>query len=556
MENPQKIASEQEFKMAIAIKPLIEEDEDIKDLTDVIGHYGKWQKIIFAFMFFIGFPAAWNNLVLTFIAPDIDHWCARIPAYKNMSVEDWKNWTIPVVGKNGNRPEYDECRHYKWMTNSSAIVYVDHNRTVPCSSWEYDHSFYSRTIVEKWNLVCDKSWLISMSQSVYMAGILLASLLLGHISDRFGRRPVLLISFVSTFCSGIICAFSPSYIVFTVMRFIIGCGKSGLFDTCFVHLMESVGPEYRSVIGIAIEFGWATGYIMLPGIVWLIRDWFYIQLAITIPIILLGTMWWFLPESPRWLLSHGKLKEAVEVMEKAASINEVSVSDIDTCINKLATNIGVESEEVVKHKTVLDLFRTANIRWKALILCLNWFVVSFVFYGISLHTNSLGGNTFLNFFISGIVEFPAYFACIFIVKYLGRRLPLTISMVGGGLACILTIPIPDSLLWLRILFAMVGKLCVTAAYAIIYIYTTEVYPTVVRNIGLSSGSFCAGMGSVLAPFVKEIGEYTSPIVPMALFGGLSMVAGLLILRLSETNNRTLHDVIDQNDRLVIAGTSR
>lgn len=534
--------------MAVAIKPLVEEDEDIKDLTDVIGHYGKWQKIIFAFMFFIGFPAAWNNLVLTFIAPDIDHWCARTPEYRNMSVKDWKNWTIPIIEKDGDHITYSECRHYEWIENSSIILSIDHNHTVSCNSWEYDHSFYPHTIVEKWNLVCDKSWLISMSQSVYMAGILLASMLLGHISDRCGRRPVLLISFVLTFSSGIICAFSPSYIMFTVARLLLGCGKSGLFDTCFVLLMESVGPEYRSVIGIAIEFGWATGYIILPGIVWLIRDWFTIQLVITIPVILLGSMWWLLPESPRWLLSHGKLKETVEVLEKAANTNGVSVSDIEISVNKLAANIGVDSRETVQHKTVLDLIKKSNIRWTALILSLNWFVVSFVFYGISLHTDSLGGNTFLNFFISGIVEFPAYFACIFIIKYLGRRIPLTVSMVFGGLACILTIPIPDSLLWLRISFAMAGKLCVTAAYAIIYIYTTEIYPTVVRNIGLSSGSFCAGLGSVLAPFVKEIGEYTSPFVPMALFGGLSVIAGLLILRLAETNNRTLHDIIDQNNR--------
>jgi len=51
---------------------------------------------------------------------------------------------------------------------------------------------------------------------------------------------------------------------------------------------------------------------------------------------------------------------------------------------------------------------------------------------------------------------------------------------------------------------MIGKFCVTCTYAMIYVYSSELYPTVARNIGVGSSSMVARVGSILAPFVKEL----------------------------------------------------
>ena len=52
--------------------------------------------------------------------------------------------------------------------------------------------------------------------------------------------------------------------------------------------------------------------------------------------------------------------------------------------------------------------------------------------------------------------------------------------------------------------AMVGKFCISASFAIIYVFSAELFPTVVRNVGVGSGSFWARVGGVVAPYIGEL----------------------------------------------------
>lgn len=91
----------------------------------------------------------------------------------------------------------------------------------------------------------------------------------------------------------------------------------------------------RPIVGMAIEFGWALGYIILPGVAYVLRDFRWLQLAITIPECVLLLWWRVLPESPRWQLTHGKYSEAEMAIRKAAKINRKSTEDINIKLNKL-----------------------------------------------------------------------------------------------------------------------------------------------------------------------------------------------------------------------------
>ncbi|GFR05017.1 hypothetical protein TNCT_31971 [Trichonephila clavata] len=60
---------------------------------------------------------------------------------------------------------------------------------------------------------------------------------------------------------------------------------------------------------------------------------------------------------------------------------------------------------------------------------------------------------------------------------------------------------------------LLGKLCITCSFAIIYVFTAEIFPTVVRSIGLGSSCLGARLGSIIAPFVRELSRAIHPIVP-------------------------------------------
>ena len=67
------------------------------------------------------------------------------------------------------------------------------------------------------------------------------------------------------------------------------------------------------------------------------------------------------------------------------------------------------------------------------------FAVSFAYFGLALNSYNLGLDLYLNFGLSGSVEFPAYIVCTYIAERFGRRIPYCLFMTVGGIACISTV---------------------------------------------------------------------------------------------------------------------
>ncbi|KFM64973.1 Organic cation transporter protein, partial [Stegodyphus mimosarum] len=509
------------------------------DILDVVGGNGPWQRRIFLVILFFAIPSATHNLSISFLAPNLDHWCAR-PSGVNISVEEWKRIALP--------PNDYHCSRYKDINLTlleEDLNVTRSNEIVQCDTWEYDETFYTSTVLSQWNLVCDKEWLVSMSKSVFMGGILMSVVLFGHLADRLGRRPAIAACAFIAVSSAVICAFSTSFIMFAASRFFIALGIAGVFNTAFVLLMEIVGPDCRSFYGLAVEFGWCIGFVSLPGFAYWLRDWFWIQIALTAPCLLLLASWWMLPESPRWLLSQGRVEEAQKTLTKAAKANGIEPSDIDTTLRKIMSKATEAHESGEASGNFLDLLRTPGLWQMTLNVYFLWFVNAFVYYGLSYNTNELAGDPFVNFAVSGAVEFPAYVLSIIAIRSLGRRNPLAAALIIGGVACLLCYPMPENPWWLGVTVSMIGKFCITCSFGIIFVFTAEIFPTVVRNIGLGSASMIGRFGSILAPFIRELGHATHPVVPQIVFGVLAVTSGMLVLLLPETNNCVVPDTIKE-----------
>ncbi|GFS61151.1 organic cation transporter protein [Nephila pilipes] len=265
----------------------VSEPEESVEVSDVIGGYGPWQRDIFVLLFLASIPSAWHNLQMTFMAPSgVEFWCAQ-PSHLNMSIHEWRNRSSP--------PEHFglDSRCYVspfWRMQSNATV--QENDLLKCTVWEYDDSFYPSTIIDEWDLVCDREWLISFSVSIYNVGYLVAVLVFGQLSDSVGRRPTLLFSYVMNVAAGFLSAFAPSFAMFAILRFFTAVGGAGFYTVSFVILIEMVSPAYRSMVGVAINFGWCLAFISLPGVAWIIRDWFWLQLAVTLPKLLFISVFW------------------------------------------------------------------------------------------------------------------------------------------------------------------------------------------------------------------------------------------------------------------------
>ncbi len=100
-----------------------------------------------------------------------------------------------------------------------------------------------------------------------------------------------------------------------------------------------------------------------------------------------------------------------------------------------ATPIGVRSPPGVS-------CRSCELPNKSIVLLVSRFVVSLGYYGVTFNSPNLGGSDHLNFFLSGLVEIPAYIVCPIVLDRLGRRWPLCGSLVLCGLTLLCTVPVP------------------------------------------------------------------------------------------------------------------
>merc|ERR1719481_1017361 len=120
-------------------------------------------------------------------------------------------------------------------------------------------------------------------------------------------------------------AFSPNYIVFTIIRTINGLTFPALFQIPFILCLEIMGPAYRTGAGMVICLFFAVALMILAGLSYIFNSWFQLAIVTSVPFTLLFSYWFFVPESPRWLLSTGRIDEAEVVVQKIAKWNKKDI---------------------------------------------------------------------------------------------------------------------------------------------------------------------------------------------------------------------------------------
>ena len=255
---------------------------------------------------------------------------------------------------------------------------------------------------------------------------------------------------------------------------------------CAYHKLHKHALTLSSIrtltdLGNGLQFGGGAGYLVLPGIAYWLRDFRKLQLATTLPQLFFLLGWRLLPESPRWLLTQGRSKEAEDVLIGGGTINKVATDLVQRQVQVLAQRLPKEQQARGSSTSLKALWQSRALRRRTAALYLTWFVSEFEYYGFSLSAGNLGGDTFVNFLTMGAVEIPAYAVSMFLLKRFGRRAPYVFIMCLGAVASLAGAAVlgPGSNQTIaRIILAMIGKFSVTAALGMLYVYSSEVLPTV------------------------------------------------------------------------------
>merc|ERR1719323_2857857 len=288
-----------------------------------------------------------------------------------------------------------------------------------------------------------------------------------------------------------------------------------------------------------------------------------LQLAISIPCLVLLSYYWEIPESPRWLVQKKRFTEARDILKKIAKANGNTAPDDDelmAMLQNLDDNEKTEADQESSAELTLTdklkngvreltiLFETPQLRKRTINIFFSWLVVAMVYYGLSFNSKNIGGDIYLSMFISGMAEVLACLAIIPALARFGRVKIYSGGFILGGICCltvavILFVVPKDTLVGLVITIAMTGKFLISGTFALSYLYTAELFPTPVRNVAVGGASTFARVGSMSAPYIVDILGRLNAGIPTVIFGVASIVAGLLALLLPETLNKELPETV-------------
>ncbi|XP_040604579.1 solute carrier family 22 member 21 [Mesocricetus auratus] len=526
---------------------------DYDEVTAFLGEWGPFQRLIFFLLSASIIPNGFTGLSAVFLTASPEHRCL-VPDSVNLS-SAWRNHSIPLETKDG-RQVPQKCRRYRLaaIANFSALglepgldVDLEQLEQESClDGWEYSKDVFLSTIVTEWDLVCQNDWKAPLTTSFFYVGVLLGSFISGQLSDRFGRKNVLFLTMAMHTGFSFLQVFSVNFEMFTVLFALVGMGHISNYVAAFVLGSEILSKSVRIIfatLGVCIFF--AFGFMVLPLFAYFIRDWRRLQLAITLPGVLCGPLWCFIPESPRWLVSQGRVKEAEVIIRRAAKTNRIVAP---STIFDPKEQLEDQSSKKPQSHHIYDLVRTQNIRILTTMSIILWMTISVGYFGLSLDTPNLNGNIYLNCFLLAAVEVPAYVLAWLLLQHMSRRYSMAGSLFLGGSVLLLLPLVPSELLYLSTTLVMVGKFGITSAYSMVYVYTAELYPTVVRSMGVGVSSTASRLGSILSPYFVYLGAYNR-YLPYILMGSLTILTAIVTLFFPESSDVPLPDTIDQMQKV-------
>ncbi|CAI5798004.1 solute carrier family 22 member 6-A-like [Podarcis lilfordi] len=519
------------------------------ELLEHVGSMGRFQIIHVVLLSLPIFMMASHMILQNFTAGTPGHHCLvhhpnGTSGNQSLEAEDLLKVSIPVDEK--GQPE--QCRrfihHQGQLLNATIANWTEMDTETCKDGWVYDKTVFPSTIVTEWDLVCSARTLKQMAQSLYMAGVLVGGIVYGGLSDRFGRRLILIWSCLQLAVTGTASAFSPTFSAYCTLRFLTGMAYSGTVLNIFSLCVEWTPTRTRPLLSTYNGLAYTIGQMILAGLAYLIPEWRWLQLTVSLPYFLFFIYSWWFSESARWLVLAGKPEQAVKELKRAARMNGKPEASDKLNVELLRSNMKEEMASLKSSYTFVDLVRTPTMRRISCCLCFVWFSTSFAYYGLVMDLQHFGINIYLIQLVFGAVDFPAKFISVLTISYIGRRFTQAATLVLAGLTILANIFVPQDMPTTRASLAVFGKGCLAAAFNCIYLYTGELYPTVLRQTGMGLGNTLSRLGGISAPLVKISGEYL-PYLPHLIYGTAPVVSGIAAIFLPETRNASLPETIEQ-----------
>ncbi|XP_061712410.1 organic cation transporter protein [Cydia pomonella] len=505
-----------------------------------VGDNGLFQKK-FDLVYNIVLPFFWmmsyNNLL--FVLAIIPHTCELPNKPKNVSELAWKSKYIPTFKDTLGRNKFNDCS-----------IYVNpdiNNETRNCVKYTYDKTWYESTVASDNNWVCADELYVANVFSISRFGEIAGALIFGWFGDVYGRRMTYIISLALIVVGRIVSLVGSNSFIFFVSGALVTCLSTWtVVQSSYVISMEMSAPDRRALVTTLRNTSLSVGMCVLPLLYWWIRDWKILMSITTSSQLLFMFFSWNIIESPRWSWISGKIDDCIVHLQRIAVTNKTTLSP--------------EIENEIRNTPPIGKIQSLGVfalftHWRLATNTILQLVISLIVtltYTILLFTpgEKSEGNPFLEASWQALAEFPGYFIGAMLAERIGRRYTGAISFsISALMWTIVAIRENNSNGWIQShwigtsLF-FTNRLFITSTYYTISMFNMELYPTCLRQSGISLGNVISSAGAAIAPYVLYLGRHIDSRWPGVLLAGVSLVGVISCLLLPETLNAKLPETIE------------
>lgn len=391
-------------------------------------------------------------------------------------------------------------------------------------------------ILSQWDVTAGGQSLIVASAII---GSFIGASWLGNLTDKFGRKAMYIVDLLAFVIFAALSAFSQTVFQLILFRFLLGVGIGADYPISATLVSEFSSTKNRGKQGTFLGMMWFVGAVVayLSGIVLLpLGDnaWRYMILLGAVFAVIIFIFRIGLPESPRWLVSKGREKEAEEIMFN---------------LTGHATVIEPDSEP----KQKLSYLFSKKLFKRTFFVCGFWFCYAVAYYGISMYTPTLlsafsGGSLQTTFIASSVVSILGLAGALIgmnLVDNWGRRPLIITSFAGLTIALILLTFNPSpTLVFLVILFSIAVLFSNMGGGILNFVYPTELFPTSIRAGAAGFATSISRIGSILGVLVfPNFVAWWGNNVALGFFATIGLIGLIISIVLApETKGKNLEEI--------------
>ncbi|CAB3221124.1 unnamed protein product [Arctia plantaginis] len=482
----------------------LELDADVlEDVLFCVGEMGLYQKLMFLGMLPFTTFYIWVYLVQIFITVTPEKYWCKISALDALPMELRRNLSAPgaATGK------WDKCHTFDADWNqvlNTLSPPPPGTRQIPCpNGWEFEFSDipYASVVVER-GWVCSQAAYAPAAQSLFFVGSLMGGLLFGWIADNFGRIPALVV-------------------------------------------LEYVGPGHRTwVANLPLAIFGGTAGVCLPWIAYFASDWRLTLWLTSLPMFGAIISPWVMPESVRWLVSRGRIEEAVKVVRKFERVNKTTVpGDV---MDKFITNSKKMGSK--KMESFINIFRNKLLRRTMIYMIIVYGSDDVIYDALVRLTQVFGFDFFITFTINMGIEIPAVLLLTALLDRVGRRLLTGGTLFMGGLALFFAMLVSKGLS--RVALGVLARFLIKIAFTVLCQWGTEILPTPFRASGSAFLHMTGFAASLLSPFIVFSETFWEPL-PLLIVSTWAIITAGITFLLPETKGQEMPQSVRDSEKIIV-----